>query len=147
LEGDGFRAAILRPPMVYGKGCRGNYQTLAIWARRLPLFPNIEGARSVIYVEHLAELMRLIIEDGAAGVFCPQNAECASATILLREIARVHARRIAFTRAFNPLIRALGAQPLLRRAFGGLEYDRALSDYPRDYRVCGFSESIIRTEE
>ncbi|MGI6238593.1 MAG: NAD-dependent epimerase/dehydratase family protein, partial [Christensenellales bacterium] len=42
LEGDGFRAAILRPPMVYGKGCRGNYQTLAIWARRLPLFPNIE---------------------------------------------------------------------------------------------------------
>lgn len=33
LEDDSFKIAILRPPMVYGKGCKGNYPRLAKLAK------------------------------------------------------------------------------------------------------------------
>ena len=43
LSGEDFRLAILRPPIVYGKGCRGNYVTLAKLAKKLPVFPKVEA--------------------------------------------------------------------------------------------------------
>ena len=36
LQDEHFKLAILRPPMIYGKGCKGNYQTMAKLARKLP---------------------------------------------------------------------------------------------------------------
>ena len=36
---DAFRIAVLRPPMIYGRGCRGNYPRLSALACKLPLFP------------------------------------------------------------------------------------------------------------
>lgn len=50
-----FKVAIMRPPMVYGKGCKGNYQLLRKAALRLPLFPDIENKRSMIYIDTLCE--------------------------------------------------------------------------------------------
>ena len=40
LQDEHFKLAILRPPMIYGKGCKGNYQTMAKLARKLPVFPH-----------------------------------------------------------------------------------------------------------
>jgi UDP-glucose 4-epimerase len=147
LADENFRVAILRLPTVYGKGCKGSYATLSRWAGKLPAFPDIAGARSVLYVENLAEFIRLLIDDRAEGFFFPQNAAYSSATELMREIARVRGEKIAFTRLFNPVLRLLGASTFIRKAFGGISYDREMSAYPREYRVAGFSESIRRTEE
>ncbi len=147
LADDRFRVAILRLPTVYGKGCRGNYATLSEWAGKLPFFPDMPGARSVLYVENLAEFIRLLIDDRTAGYFYPQDAEQVCATDLMREIARVRGEKIRFTRLFNPFLRFLGTSTLIRKAFGGIAYEQAMSAYPRDYRVVGFSESIRRTEE
>ena len=73
LAGEGFKLAILRPPMIYGKGCKGNYVTLAKLAKKLPVFPWVENQRSMLYIENLSEFVRLILEDEAEGIFCPQN--------------------------------------------------------------------------
>lgn len=146
LADENFKVAILRLPTVYGKGCKGNYATLSEWAGKLPVFPNISGARSVIYIENLAEFIRLLIDDRAAGYFYPQDAEYASATELMREIAKSRGEKIAFTRLFNPVLRFLGASTFVRKAFGGIAYEKSMSAYPRDYRVAGLSESIRRTE-
>ena len=56
LQDRNFKLAILRPPMIYGKGCKGNYQTMAKLARKLPVFPWVENQRSMLYIENLAEL-------------------------------------------------------------------------------------------
>ena len=69
LAGDGFRVAILRLPMVYGRGCKGNYNALARLAQRLPVFPEFDNRRSVLYVGNLAELVRRAALDGAEGTF------------------------------------------------------------------------------
>src|SRR5699024_11866831 len=34
LENKNFKVAIIRPPMIYGKDCKGNYQRLAKIAKR-----------------------------------------------------------------------------------------------------------------
>lgn len=147
LADDHFRVAVLRLPTVYGKGCKGNYKTLSHWAGKLPLFPDCAGARSVLYVENLAEFIRLLVDDRAAGYFYPQNARYASAVDFMREIARARGEKIRFPRLFNPVLRLLGGAAFLRRALGGIAYEGAMSAYPRDYRVADFSESIRRTEE
>ena len=45
LADDSFKLAILRPPMIYGKGCKGNYQTMAKLAQKLPVFPWVDNRR------------------------------------------------------------------------------------------------------
>ena len=49
------RLAILRLPMIYGPGCKGNYRTLQKMAQKLPLFPTYHNERSVLqkgYCQH-----------------------------------------------------------------------------------------------
>ena len=87
LEGDSFRAAILRPMMVFGAGCRGNYTQLARFADRFPLFPDFPNRRGTVYIEHLAELIRLLIDRGCGGTFHAQDA-VVSTSDFVRAIAR-----------------------------------------------------------
>ena len=97
-------------------------------------------------VEHLAELLRLLIEDRASGAFCAQDESAHSTADFVREIARAHGRRMFFPRAFNPLLRLFGNLSILRRAFGGFAYSPEAAHYRENYRVCSFSEAIARTE-
>ena len=57
LEGENFRVCILRCPMIYGKGCKGNYRVLSKIATRLPFFPKIHNTRSMIYAKNFAEFI------------------------------------------------------------------------------------------
>lgn len=100
LSGEDFRLAILRPPIVYGKGCRGNYVTLAKLAKKLPVFPKVENQRSMLYMENLAELIRQLIDDRAAGVFCPQNNEYANTSDVVSQISHAHGKNLILVAHF-----------------------------------------------
>ncbi|MBE5817407.1 MAG: NAD-dependent epimerase/dehydratase family protein, partial [Clostridiales bacterium] len=52
IQSEGFVIAKIRPPMVYGEGCKGNYQTLIKIARKLPFFPDYENQRSMIHIDN-----------------------------------------------------------------------------------------------
>jgi UDP-glucose 4-epimerase len=69
----GMRAVILRPPMVYGEGMRGNpLRLFHHLARGLPL-PVVRPAvrRSMMYVGNLAEaVLRAVTYTDVAGRFC-----------------------------------------------------------------------------
>lgn len=146
MAGEDFRVAVVRPPMVYGRGCKGNYVTLAKLARTLPVFPRFENRRSVLYVENLAECLRLLIDARAQGTFWPQDGEILSTSELVRRVAAAHGRRIALLRCLNPAVRLLGRRGLARRAFGDVAYDPALSLRPDGYRRFDVGEAIRRTE-
>ena len=104
LKDDSFIVAILRPPMIYGKGCKGNYQLLARCARTLPVFPDISNQRSILYIENLCEIVRFIIDNGEEGVYHPQNKEQVSTTEIVCEIARVHGKRTLLIKGFSWLL-------------------------------------------
>ena len=36
--------------MIYGKGCKGNYVTMAKLAKKLPVFPYVSNQRSMLYI-------------------------------------------------------------------------------------------------
>ncbi|MCL2546595.1 MAG: NAD-dependent epimerase/dehydratase family protein [Oscillospiraceae bacterium] len=75
LDDETFKTAIIRPPMVYGKDCKGNYAALSRMAKKMPMFPRIDNKRSMIYIDNLCEFVRLLIEKSNGGLFLPQNNE------------------------------------------------------------------------
>ncbi len=146
LADEGFRVAVVRPPMVYGKGCKGNYNALSAAARKLPLFPRFVNRRSVLYVENLAECIRLIIDGGAGGLYFPQDERAVATSELAAQIAAAHGRKIALLGALGPAVRLLGRGGVVRRAFGDMAYDPAMSLRPEGYRRFNIETSIRRTE-
>lgn len=105
LQDEQFNVVILRPPMIYGKGSKGNYPKLARLARKTPVFPEIENERSMLYIENLCEFIRLMIDNEARGIFFPQNKEYVKTTELVKTIAKVYGKKMRLTKMFNGLIR------------------------------------------
>lgn len=145
MEDANFRAAILRPMMVFGSGCKGNYTMLAKFVSHFPLFPNFPNQRGTVYIEHLAEWIRLLIDQKAVGTFYPQDA-VVSTSAFVREIAAARGKKMVFPRLFNPLIRLLGGSGYVRRAFGGLSYRPDMAELPGSWHRFSFAEAIARTE-
>ena len=58
LHDEGFRVCILRPPMIYGPGCKGNYQLLEKAALKLPFFPDIRNERSMLFIDNLCAYVK-----------------------------------------------------------------------------------------
>ena len=90
LADEGFKAAIVRSPMVYGKNSKGNYPTLAKMALKLPLFPYVKNQRSMIYIGNLCEFIRLLITNEDSGIFCPQNSVYTNTSEMVKQIALCH---------------------------------------------------------
>lgn len=141
LADERFRVTILRPPMVYGKGCKGNYQTLRAFALRSPVFPDFSNERSMIYIGNLCEFIKGIIDHEQSGLFFPQNMKYVNTAEMVKEVARQNGKRIRTVRIFNPIIRCIPFN-LLKKVFGNLVYERI--DLVNKY---SFEESIKLTEQ
>ncbi|NMB97065.1 MAG: NAD-dependent epimerase/dehydratase family protein, partial [Clostridiaceae bacterium] len=146
LQDDSFTVSTLRPPMVYGKGCRGNYPRLVGLALKTLIFPKVDNKRSMIYIDNLSEFVKQLIDNRSAGLFFPQNAEYVNTSEMVRLVAEAHGKRVMMTKLFNPLLRLLNVSTV-NKVFGDLVYEMSMSDYENDYRVCGLRESIKVTEE
>ncbi len=152
LVDDSFKVVILRPPMIYGKGSKGNYPLLAKMARKLPFFPNVENQRSMLYIGNLCKFISLMIENEENGIFYPQNREYVRTSQMVKEIAAVQNKKIRMTRIFNPALKVLGRLGgklggLANKAFGNMVYEKEMSEYHMDYQIYDLSESIKLTEE
>lgn len=147
LADENFRVAIVRAPMIYGKGCKGNYTTLSTLARKLPVFPMVENQRSMLYIDNLSEHIRLLVEDAAEGIFWPQNREYVNTSELVNLIAHTHGKNILLVKGFGWALKLVhGITDMADKAFGSLCYDYALSAYPKDYCIKNFYESVAETE-
>jgi nucleoside-diphosphate-sugar epimerase len=147
LNDNSFKIAIIRPPMVYGKGCKGNYPKLSRMVLNLPVFPKIESKRSMIYIDNLCEFVRFLIDDGAHGLFFPQNKEYVNISDMVSLIAKVHGKKIWTTKLFNSLLKLLNID-IVNKAFGDLVYLLELSNYHNfQYCVVDLEKSIPLCEK
>lgn len=151
LQDADFRVAIVRAPMIYGKGCKGNFSVLVKLAARMPVFPALGNQRSMLYVENLAEFLRLLMEAGTGGTFFPQNAEYVRTDEMIRLIGKTMGRRIRLWRMLNPFVKLASKMPgriggLADKAFGSLTVDRKLSSREiTGYQIYSLEESIRRS--
>ena len=123
LEDESFRVAVLRPPMIYGKGCKGNYQKLAKLARITPVFPYIENKRSMIYMDNLSILIQTLMDNKLQGIFLPQNHEYICTSNLVAMIAASHGKHIYMPKSLSFVFRFLICrQQMITKLFGSLYY-------------------------
>lgn len=151
LSDSNFKVAILRPPIVYGNNCSGNYSRLASLAKKLPVFPKINNERSMIFIDNLSEFVRKIIDFNDEGLFFPQNREYVNTSELVKLVAEAHSKDLRLTRIINPFVNlGIKLSGTFGKVFGTFTYDKKMPGGPDDafeYEVCSFKESIKRTEK
>ncbi len=149
LEDTHFMTTFVRPPSVYGKGCKGGYITgFASIARRLPIIPEVYGnvKQSFLYIDNLSELVRLIIENKITGPVCPQDDIAVSANELLETISGAIGKKYRSSKLLGFCVRLISFMPIVKKAYGGMEYAKSLSDLKgANYVVVPFKEGMKRT--
>lgn len=151
LADDSFTVTVLRPPMIYGKNCKGNYPILAKLAKKLPVFPDVQNERSMIYIENLCEFLSQIMIRGDGGIFWPQNAEYIRTSDMVKIIGEVCGHQVRVSKKWNWLVDLASCFPgkvsgLSNKAFGNMSYEKSMSQYDFDYQIVDFKTSIKRTE-
>ncbi|MCL2015081.1 MAG: NAD-dependent epimerase/dehydratase family protein [Defluviitaleaceae bacterium] len=149
LADETFKVAILRPPMVYGENCPGNYAKLRQLVKIMPFFPDYPNQRSVVHISTLCEFIHKTMQK--SGVFFPQDRQPLSTRqmaeqILVDKILSTNQkfdpneklsdwqtvetilaeqkiplkRRLYRVRVFNPVIRLLLPISVVGKIFGSL---------------------------
>lgn len=156
LATDSFKVAIIRPPMIYGPQCVGNYQRLSNVAKKINVFPKVNNKRSMLYIDNLHCFVKVIIDNQLNGTFHPQNIVLVNTSLMVNEIAKFHSRNIYLIKGFDTLISKLSEHSkLLQKVFGTLFYDSTLEGYPEsifnnvkfDYQIRDFKTSIEESEK
>jgi nucleoside-diphosphate-sugar epimerase len=148
LEDQVFKVAIIRPPMIYGKNCKGNYPRLVNFVVKIPVFPDIDNKRSMIYIDNLSEFLKMVIDNYDNGTFFPQNKEFVNTSEMIKLILDAHGKKLNLIKLFNPLMKILCKRiSILTKVFGSLVYEKSLSEYKSNYYVVSFNKSIKKSEQ
>lgn len=143
LQTKDFKICIIRPPMVYGKDCKGNFQSLIKFAKKLPIFPKVKNNRSMIYIDNLSEFVKLLIDNSEEGLFFPQNNEYSNTSYLVKLLGQSMNKKVRLFIGLGWLIKLSGLViKKLTKAFGSLCYDMKLSEYKQNYALSSLEESI-----
>ena len=138
LANDTYKVIVLRPPMIYGKGSKGNYRTLAKLAKKLPIFPNVDNERSMLYIENLCEflcqIMLLKSYHRNSIVLLPQNEEWTKTSDMVEMIAKASGKKITELKCLAPAVWIGSKMPgkiggLVNKAFGNNCYEFEASSY------------------
>jgi len=81
-----FTVTIIRPPLIYGPGVKGNLYSLAKLITKVPLLPfgGIDNKRSMVYVGNLILLIKHLTKNRFEGIFIAGDLTIHSTTELLR---------------------------------------------------------------
>jgi UDP-glucose 4-epimerase len=120
---------------------------MAKMAQKLPFFPYVDNCRSMLYIENLMEFVRLMVENEESGTFWPQNAEYSNTSELVKEIAKVHGKKVVLIKGFTWALKIMShCTGIVNKAFGNLAYDQRMSKYDFNYQKINLAISIKRTE-
>lgn len=157
LADDTFQVLVIRPPMIYGKGSKGNYPILAKMAKKLPVFPKVDNERSMLYIgnlcEFLCQIMLVTSNSRNAIVLIPQNAEWTKTSEMVRMIAEVSGKKIWIAGGLMKLAVIVGSKMpgkiggLVNKAFGNSCYEFGISNYVGiNYVIESLKDSVNETE-
>ncbi len=128
LNTETFKVCIIRPPMIFGPNCKGNFPKLCKLAKLSPIFPNFSNERSMLYIDNLCYFVNEAIKNEYDGIYCPQNAKYFSSTEIIKVLSDEYGKKIFFTKLFNWMIYVLRpVSKTINKVFGDLKYDDSVS--------------------
>ena len=130
----GMEVVIIRPPLVYGPGVKGNFASLLKWVQHyLPLpFGNVNNLRSLVALDNLVSLVLLCVDrksspQAANQVFLITDNKDVSTTTLLRKMTQAADRSSCLLPVPISLLRfgiyLLGKPTIAQRLFDNLQVD------------------------
>lgn len=127
----GMEFVVIRPPLVYGPGVRGNFQAMVrVLERGIPLpLGAIDNRRSLIALDNLIDLIMTCLTHSAAAnqVFMAADGEDVSTSALLRKVAAAYGLPARLIPVPAGLLRfcatALGKRAAADRLLGSLVVD------------------------
>jgi len=150
----GLEVVIIRPPLVYGEGVKGNFlRLLDIVYKQIPLpFAKINNLRSFVGLDNLIDLIICCIEHPKAGgkTFLVSDGEDLSTTDLIRKLSKFmnkSPRLLQVPQLITQLIgRLVGKSLEVKRLLGSLRVDNS---YTREILgwspVLSLDESLAKT--
>jgi nucleoside-diphosphate-sugar epimerase len=147
---------ILRPPLVFGAGVRGNFARLLRLARVGSVVPlplgGIDNRRSTIFVEHLASAIQVasVHQNARRETFVVADDPPTSTSDLLRSIGASMGSRVRLFHVPGELLRAAaaiaGRSAEVQRLLGSLEVDASRFRERTGWKPSiPFQEAIDRT--
>lgn len=147
LNSKDFRVSIVRPPMVYGDNCKGNYQRLRSFALRSFFFPEYDNERSMLYIDNLSSAIRGIIHNEEAGLYFPQDMSYVRTFDMVKAIAKANKKKCVGLKAINLLIRqVMRKSDIFKKVFGTLTYEMCMN-VPKSWILLDNFEEIINEAE
>ena len=143
MESDSFKVCIIRPPMIYGPNCKGNFMRLAKLGTVTPVFPKFNNARSMLYIDNLAEFVKHAILRELSGIYHPQNKEYACSVDIVKSFAKLNNHKLHIWRWLNVFV-YLGSPFFvsINKVFADYRIDMELSEFGFDYQIISQEESF-----
>jgi nucleoside-diphosphate-sugar epimerase len=128
----GLEVTIVRPPLIYGLGVKGNLASLISWVRRgvpLPLGGVTCNRRSLVYLDNLVDLILVCTDHPKAAdhTFLVSDGEDLSTTELLRRICKASGQKVNLiwvpARLISFISALIGKKLISQRLLGSLQVD------------------------
>ena len=146
-EAHGMEIVIIRPPLVYGKGVKGNFASLLKLARYpIPLpFGSIQNKRSLVSIENLVDLIVICLDHPNAKnqTFLVSDDDDMSTSILFSRLAEAGGYKTYIFKfpltILNISLRMLGKSPIYERLCGSMqvniEYTKSQLSWKPPFKV------------
>ena len=148
-ENDNFRISIVRPPNVYGPGCKGNYiYLLKKLSDAMFICPYAyeETRQSMLYIDNLSELIKLIIENSSSGVFMPQDDVAPNMVELVASIRAISGKKTRYSKLLGKCLKIMAKLSIVKKIYGGVCYENSFSNsFDYKYRIVTFDEGLKKT--
>lgn len=126
LQSEKFKVGIIRPPMVYGTGVKGNMLSLIKLVDKVTILPfnYNEFKRSIVYIDNLLEITKRMIVEEKIGIIIPQDTSAASIKEIIEGIAEGLGKKVFLFRFPNFIFKLLiKIKPqVMVRLYGGLQF-------------------------
>lgn len=146
LEDENFGVALIRAPLIYGENSTGNFPLLVKFARKSPIFPDIENRQSMIYIDNLCELIYLIVKNNQRGIYLPQDAQIICTSKMVKDLSVLCGNKLRLTKIFNPILFFMSRWIyFISKAFGDTSYTLESSNYfDYKYQVVDYETALRR---
>lgn len=148
LSDNNFQVSIIRTPLVYGKGVKGNVFSLMKLVEKINLLPlgGIENKRTMVYVKNLIALINRIIEKKQSGIFLAGDDTSMSTSKMVTIISSAMSKKIILFKIPKFILKLLVliTPNILERLYGSLELDCSFTNKKLNYKPPFSSEQGIK---